>query len=61
MAFMFTKSQLGGWRGYWGLSTSGNCCIDVNKDMVNPACVQSCPTGAAIRVRPEYFRQVEFL
>jgi hypothetical protein len=26
MAFMCTKSQLGGWRGYWGSSTSGNCC-----------------------------------
>jgi Fe-S-cluster-containing hydrogenase component 2 len=35
--------------------------IDVHNDMVNPACVQSCPTGASIRVRPEYFKQVEFL
>src|SRR2546421_424393 len=26
VAFMFTKSQLEGWRGYWDLSTSGNCC-----------------------------------
>ena len=34
--------------------------IDVHNDMVNPACVQSCPTGAAIRVRPDYFTQVEF-
>jgi len=34
--------------------------IDVKKDMVEPACVQSCPTGAAMRVRPEYFQQVEF-
>ena len=25
VAFMFTKSQLEGWRGYWDLSTSGNC------------------------------------
>jgi len=25
---MFTKSQLEGWRGYWDLSTSGNCCED---------------------------------
>ncbi|MBI4641607.1 MAG: NAD(P)-binding domain-containing protein [Candidatus Tectomicrobia bacterium] len=25
-----------------------------------PACVRSCPTGAAIRVKPEYFRAVEF-
>ena len=24
-----------------------------------PACVRSCPTGAAIRVSPDYFRQVE--
>src|SRR2546425_10551839 len=23
---MFTKSQLEEWRGYWDLSTSGNCC-----------------------------------
>ena len=25
VAFMFTKSQLEGWRGDWDLSTSGNC------------------------------------
>ena len=34
--------------------------INVKKDMVDPACVQSCPTGAAIRVRPNYFKEVEF-
>jgi len=27
VACMFTKSHLDGWRGYWDLSTSGNCCI----------------------------------
>ena len=27
VAFMFTKSQLEGWRGDWDLSTSGNCCM----------------------------------
>src|SRR5262249_18968124 len=26
VAFMFTKSQLEGWRDYWDLLTSGNCC-----------------------------------
>src|SRR5207244_4345824 len=26
VAFMFTRRQLDGWRGYWDLSTSGNCC-----------------------------------
>src|SRR5215813_12061185 len=26
VAFMFTKRQLDGWRGYWDLSTSGNSC-----------------------------------
>jgi len=26
---MFTKRQLDGWRGYWALATSGNCCVDV--------------------------------
>src|SRR5262249_6007938 len=25
VAFMFTKSQLEGWRDYWDLLTSGNC------------------------------------
>jgi Fe-S-cluster-containing hydrogenase component 2 len=24
-----------------------------------PACVRNCPTGAAIRVTPEYFQQAE--
>ena len=24
---MFTKSQLGNWRGYWGSGPSGNCCV----------------------------------
>src|SRR5262244_3099508 len=27
VAFMFTKSQLEGWRDYWDLLTSGNCCL----------------------------------
>ena len=27
MAFMFTKRQLDGWRGYWDFSTSGNGCF----------------------------------
>src|SRR5262249_25901305 len=27
VAFMFTKSQLEGWRDYWDLLTSGNCWI----------------------------------
>ncbi|MBM3223575.1 MAG: hypothetical protein FJZ47_07225 [Candidatus Tectomicrobia bacterium] len=35
--------------------------IDVKHDMRNPACVQNCPTGAAIRVRPDYLRHVESL
>jgi len=26
VAFMFTKRQLDGWRGYWDFSTSGNGC-----------------------------------
>ncbi len=34
--------------------------IDVDHDMANPACVQSCPTGAAIRVSPDYFNEVQF-
>src|SRR5262249_62227436 len=28
VAFMFTKSQLEGWRDYWDLLTSGNCWCD---------------------------------
>src|SRR5262245_28478271 len=31
VAFMFTKRQLDGWRGYWDLSTSGNSCIEFSR------------------------------
>ncbi len=33
--------------------------IDVDHKMTAPACVQSCPTGAAIRVDSSYFNQVQ--
>ncbi len=35
-------------------------CDLCQNDPIGPACVQSCPTGAAIRVSQEYFTQVEF-
>src|SRR5438093_13596677 len=32
---MFTKSQLEEWRGYWDLSTSGNCCWKIENETLN--------------------------
>ena len=34
VAFMFTKRQLDGWRGYWALATSGNCCYYIIASLV---------------------------
>jgi len=31
---MFTKRQLDGWRGYWALATSGNCCLIIEGVLV---------------------------
>jgi hypothetical protein len=30
VALMFTKSQRGGHRGYWGFPLSGNCCFPLS-------------------------------
>ncbi len=40
-----------------GIAVKCDLCKDVSG---GPACVRSCPTGAAVRVNPEYFRKVEF-
>src|SRR6266853_992977 len=40
VAFMFTKSQLEGWRGYWDLSTSGNCCCLFTSSHFEISCSQ---------------------
>jgi putative YpdA family bacillithiol system oxidoreductase len=43
--------------GHRGIAVKCDLCQDVSG---GPACVRSCPTGAAIRVTPEYFTLIEF-
>jgi len=41
-----------------GIAVKCDLCHDIYG---GPACVRSCPTGAAIRVKPDYFKKVEFV
>jgi Fe-S-cluster-containing hydrogenase component 2 len=43
--------------GHREIAVKCDLCEDIRG---GPACVRSCPTGAAIRVTPEYFRIIEF-
>jgi CRP-like cAMP-binding protein/Fe-S-cluster-containing hydrogenase component 2 len=43
--------------GHRGIAVKCDLCENLSG---GPACVQSCPTGAAIRVTPEYFTVIEF-
>ncbi|MBM3224192.1 MAG: 4Fe-4S dicluster domain-containing protein, partial [Candidatus Tectomicrobia bacterium] len=43
--------------GHQHIATKCDLCFDVDG---GPACVRNCPTGAAIRVKPEFFKTVEF-
>ena len=52
MACMFTKSHLDGWRGYWDLSTSGNCCI-----LADAGVIYTQKTEGDIRAQAEVFRE----
>ena len=40
-----------------GIAVKCDLCENISG---GPACVRSCPTGAAVRVTPEYFKEVEF-
>lgn len=40
-----------------GIAVKCDLCEDING---GPACVRNCPTGAAVRVGPDYFKEVEF-
>jgi Fe-S-cluster-containing hydrogenase component 2 len=50
------KAAVGG-GGHRTLAVKCDLC---QNDPKGPACVRSCPTGAAIRVSPAYFTQVEY-
>jgi Fe-S-cluster-containing hydrogenase component 2 len=43
--------------GHREIAVKCDLCQDISG---GPACVRSCPTGAAIRVTPEYFSVIEF-
>ncbi|HEY5865727.1 MAG TPA: NAD(P)-binding domain-containing protein [Candidatus Tectomicrobia bacterium] len=43
--------------GHRTIATKCDLCFDIDG---GPACVRNCPTGAAIRVKPEFFKTVEF-
>ena len=43
--------------GHRTIAVKCDLCFDIDG---GPACVRNCPTGAAIRVKPEFFKTVEF-
>ncbi len=43
--------------GHRSIAVKCDLCVDLEG---GPACVRNCPTGAAIRVKPEFFKTVEF-
>ena len=48
VAFMFTKSQLEGWRGYWDVSTSGNCWANVQQKTIEPLMKDTIESGTLV-------------
>jgi len=44
-------------QGHRSIAVKCDLCFDIDG---GPACVRHCPTGAAIRVKPEFFKTVEF-
>ena len=52
-----TKEADGHSQGHRTIAVKCDLCCDIEG---GPACVQNCPTGAAIRVKPDFFKTVEF-
>jgi len=44
-------------QGHRTIAVKCDLCFDIDG---GPACVRNCPTGAAIRVKPDFFKTVEF-
>lgn len=44
-------------QGHRTIAVKCDLCFDIEG---GPACVRNCPTGAAIRVKPDFFKTVEF-
>lgn len=44
-------------QGHRTIAVKCDLCVDIEG---GPACVRNCPTGAAIRVKPDFFKTVEF-
>jgi CRP-like cAMP-binding protein/thioredoxin reductase/Fe-S-cluster-containing hydrogenase component 2 len=51
------KEADGHTQGHRTIAVKCDLCFDLEG---GPACVRSCPTGAAIRVKPDFFKTVEF-
>lgn len=56
-ASMFGKKENKGPKVKKGIAVKCDLCKDISG---GPACVRSCPTGAAVRVNPDYFQKIEF-
>jgi len=51
------KEADGHTHGHRTIAVKCDLCYDIEG---GPACVRNCPTGAAIRVKPDFFKTVEF-